>query len=381
MLGIYVHVPFCVKKCGYCDFLSFPGMENCFRGYVKALCGEIENRGKLHSPEEGGKAPVDTVFIGGGTPTVLPAEYLAEILGTVEKTFDVIPGAEITVEANPESATLEKLSKLREAGFNRLSIGFQSLSDRRLSAIGRIHDSKKALEAFAAARKAGFDNVNVDLIFGFPGEPEGEFAATLEGVLALKPEHVSCYSLIVEEGTPLAENVRSGMLPEPDDVRDRKDYRQAVKRLKEAGYVHYEISNFALPGRESRHNLRYWHQREYLGFGPGASSFYGGRRFANSADVERYVSGIFETDPDSDETMTQAALRDEFMMLGFRLTEGPDFDRFAEKFGRRPEEFFADRLEKLEIRGLIEKRGCGSRPYALTEKGLDFANEVFEEFV
>ncbi|MBO4362868.1 MAG: radical SAM family heme chaperone HemW [Clostridia bacterium] len=380
MLGIYVHVPFCVKKCGYCDFLSFPGMENCFEAYAEAVCAEIRGKGTLNK-EGAVKETVDTFFVGGGTPSVLPASCLEKILRTARDVFDILPDAEITVEANPESASFEKLSRLREAGFNRLSIGFQSLSDERLKALGRVHNAEKAREAFAAARRAGFDNVNVDLIFGFPGEPEGEFERTLEEVIALKPEHVSCYSLIVEEGTPLAEGVRSGALPEPDDARDRADYRLAVRRLKEAGYVHYEISNFALPGRESRHNLRYWQQREYLGFGPGAASFKGARRFANSSDVKRYVSGVFETDPDSDEILTQAALREEFMMLGFRLTDGPDFAEFERRFGKRPEDFFAARLERLEKKGLIEKRASMEGPYALTEKGLDFANEVFAEFV
>ena len=391
MLGIYVHVPFCVKKCRYCDFLSFPGMEARFGCYVEAVCREIRERGgelRANSADENksgregcDRARVDTVFVGGGTPSVLPTEGLVKILRTVMETFDVAPDAEISVEGNPESLSFEKLARLREAGFNRLSIGFQSLSDGRLSALGRVHDREKALEAFRAARRAGFDNINVDLIFGFPGEPEGEFERTLSDVLELGPEHISCYSLIVEDGTPLASDVSSGKLPEPDDARDRADYRLAVKKLKNAGYVHYEISNFARPGRESRHNLRYWRQLEYLGFGPGAASFIDGRRFANSGDVEKYVSGVFETDPDSDETLTAAALRDEFMMLGFRLTDGPDFDEFSRRFGVRPEDFFADRLEKLVKNGLIEKRPDGSRPYALTEKGLDFANEVFSEFV
>lgn len=374
MLGLYVHVPFCVKKCNYCDFVSKPSGCDLKEKYVDAVVSEIRRRGN-------GSMRCDTVFIGGGTPSVLTERQLDQLINALRGSFNIDENAEFTVEANPESLTYEKALMIKHAGVNRLSIGFQSLAPRALKLLGRAHDADKALEAFDNARRAGFDNVNVDLIFGLPGEPAGEFEDTLRRVVDLSPEHISAYSLIVEEGTPLERDIASGVTPEPDDLTDRNDCRFAIDYLKDAGYSHYEISNFAKPGRESKHNTRYWLQDEYLGFGPAASSFEGGRRYTNTRDIDLYIekNGLAELDEDC--TLTREELMNEYMMLGFRLIAGPNVDQFERKFGVPAAQVFGKKLEALAKKGLITIDQCDRSPYRLTAAGLDFANEVFREFV
>lgn len=373
MLGLYVHIPFCVKKCRYCDFVSAPSGPGLREEYVDAVVCEIKRRSDR-------SRICDTVFIGGGTPSVLAAEQLERIASALRESFVIKEGAEFTAEANPESLSYEKAAALKSIGVNRLSIGFQSLSKRALKLLGRVHDEKQAVLAFENAGRAGFDNINIDLIFGLPGETDGEFEDTLRRVISLGPGHISAYSLIVEEGTPLEKDISDGLVPEPDETRDRNDYRLAVKMLKEAGYDRYEISNFAKPGRESKHNLRYWEQEEYLGFGPAAASYACGRRFTNTCDVGLYVEKGGDAELSEDDTLSPEETMREFMMLGFRLAEGPDFEKFKVKFGKDPDVLFAGGLASLEKRGLIW-RGGGGRPFSLTEKGFDFANEVFREFV
>ncbi len=374
MRGLYVHIPFCVKKCRYCDFLSAPCGPEIRERYVDALVSEIRRR-----RDKTGKC--QTVFIGGGTPSVLTAGQLEKVVTALRESFDVAEDAEFTAEANPESLTREKALAMRALGVNRLSIGFQSLSERALGILGRVHSSRQAVEAFYNGREAGFDNINVDLIFGIPGETGPEFRDTLERVISLSPEHVSAYSLIVEEGTALCDDIASARIPEPDDGQDREDYHFAVQALKAAGYCHYEISNFAKPGHESKHNLGYWEQREYFGFGPSAASFNGGRRYANVPDVTRYIETGGDPGFSEDDFLGEEELAKEFMMLGFRLTEGPDFGRFREKYSLDPFERFRESFDRLEGRGLIVKTEDRNRPFRLTPKGLDLANEVFREFV
>lgn len=365
-LGVYVHIPFCRRKCAYCDFLSFACDKNGMDGYVSALIEEIK------SSEYKGRQ-VDTVFIGGGTPSMLCAEKIGEILDAIKENFNVETDAEITIEGNPDSLTFEKMTKYREYGVNRLSIGFQSLNPDILKTLGRVHTRERALEVFREAREAGFSNVNVDLIFGVPGDDRAAFRKTLEEIVALGPEHISAYSLIVEEGTEIFEKIRSGKLPEPDDGVDRDDYHFAVKFLENNGYLRYEISNFAKKGKESRHNTRYWKQEEYVGFGIGAASFADGRRFANADDFNAYVKGIRKLR--EDETLSHEEMMDEFMMLGFRMSNGPDFAEFSQKYGCNAFEIYREKLEKLQKEGLL------GADFRLTEKGFDFANKIFEEFV
>lgn len=336
------------------------------QNYVEALLAEIE------ACEYGG-ANVDTIFIGGGTPSMLPAAAVGDILEAVRSKFNVISDAEITIEGNPDSLTLDKMTKYREFDINRLSIGFQSLNPEILSTLGRVHSRERALETFCAARTAGFQNINIDLIFGVPADDIVAFRETLEAVVNLGPEHISAYSLIVEEGTPLAERIKNGSLSMPDDEIDRTDYHFCVDFLAKNGYRRYEISNFAKRGKESLHNTRYWRQDEYLGFGIGAASFMGGRRFANADDFEAYCRG--ENSLREDIRLTREELMDEFMMLGYRMSAGPDFSEFEKRYGVSATEKYAQSLEKLRKNGLV---GENLRP---TEIGFDLANEIFEEFV
>ncbi len=374
MLGLYVHVPFCVKKCRYCDFVSAPSDCAEREQYVDAVVSEIAWRSNR-------SRSCDTVFVGGGTPSVLTEKQLERIADALRRSFDIEPGAEFTVEANPESLTYEKAAALKGIGVNRLSMGFQSLSERALGVLGRVHNCEKAFEAFENARRAGFENINIDLMFGLPGEPEGEFEDTLKRVCELGPEHISAYSLIVEEGTPLAHDISTGRLPEPDDGRDRADYSFARKILEKYGYRQYEISNFAKPGFESKHNMRYWRQKEYLGFGPAAASFERGRRYSNTDDIGVYIKGCGRAEPEEDAVLSKEELMDEYMMLGFRMTEGPDLEHFREIYGVSAAEKYSGKLDSLEKEGLIERYKTDLAGVRLTEKGLDFANRVFREFV
>lgn len=394
-LGLYIHIPFCLRKCIYCDFLSFPCGELRARGenpdpvedYLAALLCELGSLGSRY-----GDRTVDTVFIGGGTPSVLPASAVSRLLSCVRSSFRLSAFPEITLEANPGTLTPEKLAEYRSAGVNRLSLGVQSLDDRVLSFLGRIHTEEQAVTAFRDARRAGFDNINLDLIFGLPIPEQEAFRETVEKVIALSPEHLSAYSLSVEEGTPLFDRIARGELPEPDDRIDRADYAYCRRRFKEAGFLQYEISNFAKPGRACAHNLKYWRQEEYIGAGLGASSFVGNLRFANGTELAAYLAGSGKAPLREEVCLTEEELRREYMMLGFRLVAGgPDPVRFEEKFGLSPETCFAASLKRLKEEGLIgalpgKEASAGGeteprRGFVLTEKGLDLANSVFMEFV
>lgn len=388
-LGLYVHIPFCLRKCVYCDFLSFPcgnGKDlppDTAESYLSALFSELKRAGVQCRDRI-----VDTVFIGGGTPSVLPLGAVSRLLSCIRASFRLSDQSEITIEANPGTVTAEKFAEYRTAGINRLSLGFQSLDDRILSFLGRVHNEEQAVSAFREARLAGFDNINIDLIFGLPIPDRKAFRETVEKVIALSPEHISAYSLIVEEGTPLCSKIESGELPEPDDRNDREDYAYCRKRFAEAGYIHYEISNFAKPGRECVHNLKYWRQEEYLGVGLGAASFLDGIRFANGDDLGKYIANDGNCGMREEIRLSEDKLRKEFMMLGFRMLEGPDFMHFEEKFHMRAEDCFGKSFAGLTEKGLIapvqedeNPAGCGKYGFTLTEKGLHFANSVFKEFI
>ncbi|MBR5738816.1 MAG: radical SAM family heme chaperone HemW [Lachnospiraceae bacterium] len=372
-LELYVHVPFCVRKCGYCDFYSAPGTEKTQKAYVDTVIREIGE-----SPF--GKAPGETVtsvFFGGGTPSILPEEELFRILDALRSAFRFSDNAEITVECNPGTVTPEKLSAYREAGVNRISLGLQSADDGILKRIGRIHSFRDFTESYRAVREAGFSNVSVDLISGLPGDTPENFEKGLKTVLDLRPEHLSVYALILAENTPFYALYEAGKLDLPSEEAERAEYHLARRLTREEGYEQYEISNFALPGYRCRQNEGYWTHVPYLGFGSAAASFYGGKRFQNAESLS-YADLPYE----SCETLTPAELENEFLMLGFRRLDGISERDFVRRFGHSFFETKRREIAKLEAEGLIrEKKKGGDRILALTERGLDLANRVFMEFV
>lgn len=324
-LGLYVHIPFCIRKCKYCGFVSFDNcMEADWQAYFCALEKEIELRAAEYADYE-----VDTIFIGGGTPTIVPAEWISGILTKIKNKFNNTVNQEITIESNPGTLTPEKLEIYRKAGINRLSIGVQSLDDTVLSAIGRIHDRQAVLETFREARCAGFDNINLDLMFSLPKQTDEIWEATLNEAVSLRPEHISFYSLQIEEGTEFYDMYKNGTLDIADDETDRARYHTAVRILKDAGYKHYEISNAALPGRESQHNLKYWSLDEYLGLGLAAHSFAGGRRFYNTSDLNEYVSALAPAEGSEADT-DGAFVENENISVNMSET-GDDSDKIQEE--------------------------------------------------
>ena len=364
-LGIYIHIPFCLAKCKYCGFYSCGDATEAEQAeYVESLIDDIEEYGR-----EYGKAyVVDTVFIGGGTPSILPAAYIGEILDSIRYHFTVTEDAEISMESNPKTLTYENLLAYRKAGVNRLSIGVQSLNDDCLKALGRVHTAADFKRNFIMAREAGFDNINIDLMFAIPGHTLEIWEETLDEAIALGPEHISFYSLQIEEGTPFYDMYRRGEFNQvPDDI-DREMYHRAIRRLKEAGYEHYEISNASKPGRQCRHNLKYWSMEDYLGIGHSASSYMKGVRFAEAPLME-YHENSFE-----DEVS-------EFVFTGLRKTCGISFADFEKRFGRKFWDVFSDRREELmpyfEAGQLVETEAG----LALNEEGFDISNAIMAVFV
>lgn len=375
--GLYIHVPFCLKKCRYCDFVSYPFKEDAAAAYLRALRREMELYGQI--PDVGEKE-FSSVFIGGGTPTCLAAGELAAILEAAAKIFTLSPGCEITVEANPGTVCLIKLRDLAAAGFNRLSLGVQSFDDRLLRVLGRLHTAGEASGAFTMARAAGFANINIDLIFGIPGQTARESENTLCETVRMAPEHIAAYSLQVEEGTPLAQSIERGEIAPCPEELDLAMYRGAIDNLKSAGYSHYEISNFARPGRESRHNLGYWRNRPYLGLGPAAHSYLGGCRFFNEPSLESYIDRLSrgELPLAGREELSPETEMSETMFTGLRLTGGVDLAGFHRRFGRPAQAVYREQIKKLAGMGLVEQAGGFLR---LTGRGLPLANEVFKEFI
>ena len=385
-LALYLHIPFCTAKCGYCDFNSYAGLDHLVPAYTRALVREIE----LWAPAAR-DVRVESVFFGGGTPSLTSLDDMRAITDAVRAHYNVAPDAEWTLESNPAELTEEHLAGLRAQGINRLSIGVQSLHDDELRMLDRLHSAERAMEAVAAARAAGFDNVSLDLIFGLIEQPLGRWQETLERALTLRPEHLSCYALGVEPGTPLHYRVARGELPEPDPDVAAAQYEWTRERLARADYRQYEISNWARPGRECRHNLVYWRAEPYLGFGAGAHSFFAGRRFANVDAPNRYAEAIdasYEERRETGratmhqiaggETPDDATLRSDAMILGLRLLEGVAVGEFAERFGCTPEEAFGSALERHRSLGLLEQDGDRLR---LTARGLLLSNEVFVDLL
>ena len=372
MTGIYVHIPYCVKKCAYCDFCSVPRDDSASL-YSDALCREIElSRDRL--PYEG---PVPSVFFGGGTPTALPPEALIRILDTIRRAYDLLPGAEITTECNPGTASYADFVKLRAAGFNRLSLGLQSTDDRLLAAVGRIHTCDQFLTAFRAARDVGFQNINVDLMHGLPGQTQENYLDTLQKVCDLEPEHISAYALILEEGTPLFEQVTAGKvsLPDEDAVADMEDAGMAY--LKERGYARYEVSNFAKPGWECRHNLIYWDDEPYLGFGVAAHSSARGKgawlRWSNTESIPTYLKKLQKGKLPTAETLHIDKKEEMFevIMLGLRKVKGIPRQAFLDRFGMTMEQAFPEPFLQVQYSGWWAD---SPTHYALTKEGMDHLN-------
>ncbi len=373
MLGLYVHVPFCVRKCPYCAFNSCPVDPDLTGPYLQALTDEV---GRL----EGGRpAAVDTLYLGGGTPTVVPTGRLARLLDGIQARIRLAPGAEVTIEANPGTLCLAKARALREHGANRLSLGFQSLRDGLLKAIGRSHSAREALASFDAARAAGFANVGVDLIWGLPGQTAAAWEEDLNRVISLYPEHLSLYCLTLEKGTPLHRRWRSGQLALPTEDEEILMYRIALQAAGGAGYEHYEISNWARPGFQARHNRIYWTGEEYYGAGAGAHSFAlrpEPRRWANVASPAAYVRRwrLGRSPVAAREMLSPRTQAAESLMLGLRMMAGIDRPSYRRRHTADPLELFSEPLSEALERGWLEKSG---RKLRLTEDGILFSNEIF----
>ena len=373
-LGIYIHIPFCRSKCDYCDFYSLAGKEERMDAYQKALLAHIAETAPLAKD-----IPVDTVYFGGGTPSYYGERRLRELLAAIRKQYQVERDAEITLEANPDSVDLKGLKALRKAGFNRLSMGMQSASQQELEAIHRPHTARQVDEAVAAARKAKFANISLDLIYGLPGQTEASWRASVEHALSLVPQHLSCYGLKVEEGTPLAARVEAGEVL-PDDDLQADLYLWTVGRLERAGYPQYEISNFSKPGCESRHNLRYWLTRPYIGFGPGAHSDFGGRRYSFTRDLEGYISGVLGGGAiiDSEDLIPQKERSGEYLMLRLRTARGIEEWEYRRAY-------FLDfaplekRLEEFAARGWAVKTPEGR--WRLTPEGFLLSNQLIGDLM
>ena len=376
-LELYIHIPFCIRKCAYCDFLSFPAGEKDRQSYVEALLDEI------YGAKEKGDAA--TVFFGGGTPSILPGKEIGRIMDAVRAKYSVPEDAEITLEANPSTLNRKKLEDWKKAGINRLSLGLQSAEDAELKALGRIHTWETFLESYRMAREAGFENINIDLMSALPGQSAYTWRKTLQKVTELKPEHISAYSLIVEEGTPFyekyAEDVKRrekglpcGFLPSEDE--EHQMYYDTEKILKAEGYRRYEISNYAREGFECRHNCGYWERKNYRGFGLGASSLIDEVRFHNTESMENYQNRAFGRE--DEEYLDAEAQMEEFMFLGLRLTQGISVNDFEKKFHTPYVSVYGKISRELEEKKLLRREN--GRIF-LTERGIDLSNYVLSEFL
>ncbi len=379
-LGIYLHFPFCVKKCRYCDFLSAPGGEEVRERYVQALLTEIEEAGRQYQAYA-----VGTMFFGGGTPSLLTEAQAGRILEALRRYFRLAgpwKSLEVTLECNPGTVTREKLTAYKRAGVNRLSIGLQSCDREELKCLGRIHTYEDFLETYQSAREAGFSNINVDLMSALPGQTMESYQNTLDKVLALRPEHISAYSLQIEEGTPFYELYQKGLLRLPEEEEERLMYEETKRRLEKAGYFRYEISNYARPGYICRHNEAYWIRKEYVGLGLGAASLVDNVRFKNVESLNVYLSGGFRKKQEV-QALSFEEQMEEFMFLGLRLMRGISGADFQRQFGRTLEEVYGPVLEELLGQGLVEtaKNDKKWERVRLTDRGIDVSNVVLSRFL
>ncbi len=374
--SLYLHIPFCMAKCSYCDFASYPLPAEWYAPYVEALQREVGTVGAGW-----GRPQLDTLYVGGGTPTVLPTALLAGLLAAVGRAFDLAPTAEVTLEANPGTVTLDALEALCRAGANRLSLGVQSFQAHHLRLLGRIHTAAQAAAAVALARQAGFANVNLDLIYALPGETLAEWQADLGAALALGPEHLSLYALTLEVGTPLQARVACGEVPTPDSELAAAMYELAERTLAERGWEHYEISNWGrTPGLRARHNLTYWHNLPYAGCGAAAHSWLRGERRANVRAPREYIERLAQwQDPVAEAEAISAELeRSETMILGLRLVEGVSRAAYRDRFGADPADLYPEAVAESVSLGLLEVTATHMR---LTARGRLLGNQVFYRFL
>lgn len=372
-LGIYIHIPFCVRKCFYCDFVSYAKKESVQKKYIEALQKEILNWKKSNKDVK-----IKTIYIGGGTPSCIDSKFITEILNLI----NIKNAEEITIEVNPGTVNKEKLYDYKNAGINRLSIGLQSTNNELLKKIGRIHNYEQFLETYKMAREVGFNNINVDLMIGLPGQTMDDLKTSLEDIINLNPEHISVYSLILEDETPLKKMIENNILKLPEEDLERQMYWYTKDFLKINGYNHYEISNFAKQGFYSKHNLDCWEQKEYIGFGISAHSYIDRKRFGNISNLDNYIKNCIEGGFDKnriiEEEQDKKDEMKEYMILGLRKINGISIQKFENKFNENPIVLFKKELKKLFNEGLIIIDGDIIR---LSNKGLDFANIVWEEFI
>ena len=374
-LSLYIHIPFCVKKCSYCDFVSFEGCDDRLqREYVAELVKEIRRWGLLYEK----RFQIDTIFFGGGTPSLMDERLFCEIIASIRESFPVESDAEITLEANPGTLKARKLEAYRAAGINRLSIGVQSLDDGMLKNLGRIHSVDEFLKNYTLARKYEFNNINIDLMFAIPGHSLEIWADTLRKALELAPEHISFYSLQIEENTRFYTMLKSGEIQQISDVLDREMYHMAIEALNAAGYTHYEISNACKQGYECRHNLKYWSMENYLGLGLGAHSYIDGLRFSMTQDLQSYLNGEKINWQHKNDLKDDVS---EYIFTGMRKTRGISFEAFRKRFGKELFEFYPEQrglIGQYEQNGFIEVRDGFMR---FTVKGFDISNRILSEFV
>ncbi|MCR5665460.1 MAG: radical SAM family heme chaperone HemW [Eubacterium sp.] len=380
-LMLYVHIPFCVRKCSYCDFLSFEADEEAQKEYINSLQKEIQAKAKL-----GNGRRVSSIFFGGGTPSVCEASLICGVLETIKSSYRVMADAEITIEMNPGTVTMDKMKAYFNAGFNRISIGLQAMDDALLKTLGRIHSRRQFEECLKMALDAGFHNINVDLMMAIPGQSTAQWEETLKEVAQMNVTHISAYSLIVEENTPFYEHYRGdlelqqmGKQPRelPAEETERLMYHKTLQILKQYGYQRYEISNYAKEGYECRHNIGYWIRREYVGFGLGAASLYNHVRRKNTQDMKRYLAGAYEEESET-EYLTIDDEMGETMMLGLRLTKGVCTDAFYQAYGVTQEEVYGAVNDKLKKEGLLTQT---DKSVCLTQKGFDLANYCMAEYL
>lgn len=375
-LGIYIHIPFCKQKCFYCDFCSFANKNEMQEKYVETVINEIKN---ITHKE---KYTVTTIYLGGGTPSILNPNYIKNILQEIKSSFEILDDAEITIEINPGTVNEEKLKRYKEYGINRLSIGLQSANDKILKNIGRIHDYKQFEETFFYARKCGFKNINVDLMIGLPTQAIEDVKQTLEKIIQKNPEHISVYSLIIEEGTIIEKLINENKLQLPDEETERIMYWTVVNELKENGYNQYEISNFSKKTYESKHNTNCWKQKQYIGLGTSAHSYLNKKRYSNTNNIEEYIKNIQENNISKNitihEEQTEESTMNEYMLLGLRMIQGININEFKQKFKIDPTIKYKEILEKLQKENLIQITETSIK---LTKQGIDFGNIVWEEFI
>lgn len=375
-IGLYIHIPFCKQKCYYCDFCSYANKLNMQDQYIYSIIKEIKN---IKDKEN---YLIKTIYIGGGTPSIVDSDKIAEIIFEIKNDFKLFKEVEITIEVNPGTITENKLKKYRECGINRLSIGLQSANDKILKEIGRIHNYMDFERTYKLARKVGFKNVNVDLMIGLPGQTIRDVEETLEKILEKSPEHISVYSLIIEEGTILQKKIENGDVKLFDEDIERAMYWRVKDVLEKNNYIQYEISNFSKQSYESRHNTDCWKQKEYIGIGISAHSYLNSMRFSNICNIEEYIKNIqnkeYEKNVIIHEKQDYDTMMNEYMILGLRMLKGINIEEFKNKFNINPIKKYQKELKKMEKADLLE---INDKKIILTKKGIDFANIVWEEFI